>query len=115
MCSALSRVPASLKDATRALCDAAVSTQVDTVATVFHSCHRLLCALEGSEPFKVVNYVNLLTEAMGLPTQDDYKDWKLAGSEAAIVAKVGEARIAAMGEKLFRESILPELLRQPSK
>ncbi len=115
MCSALSRVPASLKDATRAVCDAAVSTQVDTVATVFHSCHRLLCALEGSEPFKVVNYVNLLTEAMGLPTQDDYKDWKLAGSEAAIVAKVGEARIAAMGEKLFRESILPELLRQPSK
>ena len=62
-----------------------------------------------------MNYVNLLTEAMGLPTQDDYKDWKLAGSEAAIVAKVGEARIAAMGEKLFRESILPELLRQPSK
>jgi hypothetical protein len=28
---------------------------------------------------------------------------------------VGEARIAAMGEKLFRESILSELLRQPSK
>jgi hypothetical protein len=82
---------------------------------VFHSCQRLLCALEGSEPFRVVNYVNLLTEAMGLTSRDDYKEWKLAGSEAAMIAKVGEERIAAMGEKLFRESILPELLRQPSK
>ena len=115
MCSALSRVPASLKDATRAVCDEAVNAKADTVATVFHSCQRLLCALEGSEPFRVVNYVNLLTESMGMTTRDDYKEWKLAGSEAAVVAKVGEERIAAMGEKLFHESILPELLRQPSK
>ena len=115
MCSALSRVPASLKDVTRTLCDEAVNTKADTVATVFHSCQRLLCALEGSEPFKVVNYVNLLTESMGLEFRDDYKEWKLAGSEEAVIAKVGEERIAAMGEKLFRDSILPELLRQPSK
>ncbi len=115
MCSALSRVPASMQDATRAVCDAAVSANADTVATVFHSCQRLLCGLEGTEPFTVVNYVNLLTESMGLSSQDDYKQWKLAGSEAAVIAKVGEQRIAAMGEKLFRESILPELLRQPLK
>ncbi len=115
MCSALSRVPAALKDATRALCGEARRLEADTVATVFHSCQRLLCALDGSEPFRVVNYVNLLTEAMGLPTQDDYKTWKLAGSEAAVIAAVGEARIAAIGEKLFRESILPELLRPAAK
>jgi Fe-S oxidoreductase len=115
MCSALSRVPAAMKDATRAVCDEARALDADTVATVFHSCQRLLCGLEGSEPFAVVNYVNLLTEAMGLPTQDDYKAWKLAGSEAAIIEKVGAQRIAAMGEKLFRESILPELLRPPLK
>ena len=115
MCSALSRVPAALKDATRAVCDAANGAKADTVATVFHSCQRLLCALEGSEPFKVVNYVNLLTESMGMTTRDDYKEWKLAGSEEAVVATVGNERIAAMGEKLFRDSILPELLKQPSK
>ena len=115
MCSALARVPASLKDVTRSVCDEAVNAKANTVATVFHSCQRLLCALEGSEPFKVVNYVNLLTEAMGVSSRDDYKEWKLAGSEAAVIAKVGEERIATMGEKLFRDSILPELLRQPSK
>jgi Fe-S oxidoreductase len=115
MCSALARVPAALKDVTGAVCDNAANARAHTVATVFHSCQRLLCALEGSEPFKVVNYVNLLTEAMGLELRDDYKDWKLAGSEQAVIAKVGEQRIAAMGEKLFRDSILPELLRRPSK
>ena len=115
MCSALARVPASLKEVTRALCDDAAHAQAHTVATVFHSCQRLMCALEGSEPFKVVNYVNLLTESMGLSSRDDYKAWKLAGSEEAVIAEVGEARIAAMGEKLFRNSILPELLRPPSK
>ncbi len=115
MCSALSRVPAALKDVTRGLCDEAVARGADTVATVFHSCHRLLCALEGSEPFKVVNYVNLLTESMGLEFHDDYKSWKLAGSEEAVIATVGRERVAAMGEKLFRESMLPELLKQPVK
>jgi len=115
MCSALARVPAAAKDATRAVCDAAAAAGADTVATVFHSCQRLLCGLEASEPFKVVNYVSLLNEAMGLTYADDYKAWKLAGSEEAVVAAVGEERIAAMGEKVFRESILPELLRRPSK
>ena len=115
MCSALARVPESLKDVTLTLCDVAVAAEADTVATVFHSCQRLLCALEGSEPFKVVNYVNLLTQAMGLPSRDDYKELKLAGSEQAVIARVGGERIAAMGEKLFRDSILPELLRRPSK
>lgn len=115
MCSALARVPAAAKDATRAVCDAALAAGVDTVATVFHSCQRLLCGLEATEPFRVVNYVNLLTESMGLAFNDDYKDWKLAGTEEAVIAKMGEQRIAAMGEKLFRESILPELLRRPAK
>ncbi|MBM3341939.1 MAG: (Fe-S)-binding protein [Betaproteobacteria bacterium] len=115
MCSALSRVPASLKDVTRGLCDDAAACGADTVATVFHSCQRLLCGLEASEPFRVVNYVSLLTESMGLTFADDYKAWKLAGSEDEVIAKVGEERIAAIGENLFRESILPELMRRPSK
>ena len=115
MCSALSRVPAALRDVTRETCKLAAAQRVDTVATVFHSCQRLLCGLEGTEPFSVINYVNLLTESMGLDLQDDYKDWKLADSEEEVVSRVGAERIAAMGEKLFHESILPELMRRPQK
>lgn len=115
MCSALSRVPQALRDVTRETCELATARDVDTVATVFHSCQRLLCGLEGTEPFRVVNYVNLLTESMGLDVQDDYKDWKLADSEDEVISRVGAERIAAMGDKLFHESILPELMRRPQK
>jgi hypothetical protein len=115
MCSALSRVPASLRDVTRTICEQAAALEADTVATVFHSCQRLLCALEGGEPFRVVNYVNLLCESMGLVFADEYKEWKLAPCEEDVVARVGPERITAMGEKLFRDAILPELLRRPQK
>lgn len=115
MCSALSRVPQSLKDVTRTTCELAVAGGADTVATMFHACQRLLCGLEGSEPFRVVNYVNLLTESMGLTLRDEYKEWKLAEGEEEVVAKVGAERIDAIGSRLFREAILPELLRKPQK
>ncbi len=115
MCSALARIPASLTDATRAVCDDAHATGVDTVATVFHSCQRLLCGLAATEPFVVTNYVNLLCEAMGVPLEDEYTTWKTAGSEEAIIAKVGAERIGKVGERFFKESILPELMRKPSR
>ena len=78
MCSALVSVPAALKDVTRRLCDDARAAQVDDVATVFHSCQRLMCALEASEPFRVVNYVALLGAALGREYPDEYKSWKTA-------------------------------------
>jgi Fe-S oxidoreductase len=115
MCSALSRVPDAMREVTRATCDQTTASGASTLATIFHSCQRLLCGLEGTEPFRVVNYVNLLTESIGLDLRDDYKDWKLAGDEEETIERVGAQRIAVMGEKLFRQSILPELMRRPLK
>ncbi len=115
MCSALARIPASLKDATRVVCEEAQATGADTVATVFHSCQRLLCGLAATELFRVTNYVNLLCEAMGVPLTDEYAEWKTAGSEEAVIAKVGAERIGRVGERFFNESILPELMRKPSR
>ena len=57
MCSALASVPAAGRDVARRVCEDARAGGVDEVATVFHSCQRLLCGLEGNEPFRVVNYV----------------------------------------------------------
>ena len=115
MCSALVPVPAALRDATRGTCEAARTAGADTVATVFHSCQRLLCGLEATEPFRVVNYVSLLGAAMGLDLADEYKSWKLAGAEEAVVAAVGPERVGRVGERFFRDSLLPELLRRPAK
>ena len=115
MCSALARIPESLKDATRETCAAAEATGAETVVTVFHSCQRLLCGLAATEPFRVTNYVNLLCEAMGVQLEDEYTEWKTAGSEEAVIAKVGAERIGRVGERFFKEAILPELMRKPSR
>ena len=85
------------------------------MVTVFHSCQRLLCGLESTEPFRVVNYVSLLAEAMGILLPDEYKAWKNAGSEAKVEELIGTDRIAATGDRFFREAILPEIMRRPQK
>ena len=115
MCSALVSVPAALKDVTRGVCDLAREAGADTVATVFHSCQRVLCGLEATEPFKVVNYVSLLGEAMGLSLVDEYKEWKLAGSADAVLERIGADRVEQLGEAFVREQLMPELLRAPAK
>jgi hypothetical protein len=115
MCSALVAVPAALKDVTRRVCEEAREQQADDVATVFHSCQRLMCALEASEPFRVVNYVALLGAAMGREYPDEYKSWKTASGEQEIVERVGAERVAKMGAPLFKSAVLPELLRRPQK
>jgi Fe-S oxidoreductase len=115
MCSALASVPAAGRDVARRLCEDARAEGVDEVATVFHSCQRLLCALEETEPFRVVNYVALLGAAMGRAYPDEYRDWKLAGSDAEIRQRVGPERIERMGERMFETGLLPELKRRPEK
>jgi len=115
MCSALAGVPAAVKDVTRGLCEHARAVGADDVVTVFHSCQRMLCGLESTEPFRVTNYVTLLGLAMGLEYRDEYKAWKNAGDEAAILAMIGPERIGRVGEEAIRTTVLPELVRRPGK
>jgi Fe-S oxidoreductase len=116
MCSAVSAVPAALKDVVRRSADLCAAHASDTLVTAFHACQRLLCGLATTDGIKVVNYVNLLIEAMGLtPPVDEYADWKNAGSEAALREKIGEQRIAKIGADFFAQQVLPELLKLPAK
>ncbi|MBC7781382.1 MAG: hypothetical protein H7125_14905 [Proteobacteria bacterium] len=115
MCSALVSVPQALKDVTRGVCELARSSTADDVVTVFHSCQRLLCGLESSESFRVINYVSLLGESMGLDLVDEYKQWKTAGSEDEVMDLVGPERVAKLGENFVREQLMPELRRAPVK
>ena len=116
MCSALVPVPAALKDVVRSSVDLAAVHGTDTLVTVFHSCQRLLCGLATTDGIEVVNYVNLLAQAMGIAVAtDEYAQWKNAGSEAAIREQVGPERIAKVGAEFFSAQILPELRRLPEK
>src|SRR2546425_669195 len=69
--------------------EAAAAAGVDVLATVYHSCQREICDLEGRSPFAVINYVTLLAEAMGLPAEEDwFKRQRLAGDPTATFAEI---------------------------
>ena len=111
MCSALAAVPAAANEAAGTMSRRAREQAVDHVITIWHSCHRMLCALEATEPFRIVNYVTVLAAAMGLQLTDEYQRWKLSESDDAIVAAVGPERVRRIGETVFRTEVLPELAR----
>jgi len=116
MCSALSAVPAAMKDVVRRNVELVAEHGADALVTVFHSCQRLLCGLRTTDGIEVVNYVKLLCEAMGLALlPDEYTQWKNAGSDAAIMAQIGPERVAKVSAKTFAALVLPELRRLPEK
>lgn len=112
MCSTLMPTPEAMKANTRRVCEVAAETGAQDVVTVFHSCQRLLCGLEATEPFRVVNYITLLAQALGFEHEDEFKQWKNAGSAQAVEALIGAERIERMGRSRF-EQVLPDILRKP--
>ena len=89
----------------------AVNAGADTVATLYHTCHRDLCVFEGQFPIKVHNWTEIVAEALGLPAQEDrYKRIKL---HAEISAAIEDSRefIEANGlDATSLEAMLPQLM-----
>ncbi len=56
----------------RAVADAGV----DTLATIYHACHREICDAGDGRSFEVVNFMELLGEGLGLDSEDGYKRLK---------------------------------------
>lgn len=110
MCSALASIPNGLADAHRATLAAMLETGADTLATIFHSCHREAVALERGRPIRVANWIHLIADAMGLPYVDEYKAWRNAADPRAAL---GADRIAALGEVVYERLLEPELSRKP--
>ncbi|MEZ5856164.1 MAG: (Fe-S)-binding protein [Hyphomicrobiaceae bacterium] len=102
MCSSLAAVPGTLKAALATTWEAARADHCDTVATIFHSCHREMAALEGRDGVNVRNWVHLVAEAMGLAAEDAYLGWRNGDAPAP------EA-IAKADPRLYATLIEPEL------
>lgn len=111
MCFALAPIPGALADVQRATLAAMQETGADTLITIFHSCHREMIGLERSHGIRVVNWVHLLAEGMGLPYEDEYKAWRHAEDP---LAAIGPERVAAAGEVAVRKLVVPELTRPRS-
>ncbi len=111
MCSSLGGVPGALKAAQQATLDAMQATGADTLATIFHSCHRESVTLERGRPWlRVANWIHLLAESAGWEAEDGYK--ALRNAEDPRTA-LGEAGLAAAGETVFERLMEPELRKAP--
>ena len=105
MCSSLGAVRGALKPHLEATWRAATDGGCDTLATIFHSCHREIAALDGKDGLEVRNWVHLVAEAMGLEADDAYKSWRKGEAPDA-------AAISRADPRLYAQLVEPEL-RKP--
>ncbi len=66
--------------------DACIAADVDTLATIFHPCHRETCHLGEGKPFEIVNLMELVGESIGIEVEDLFKKLKIMGDVDAIIA-----------------------------
>jgi Fe-S oxidoreductase len=100
----------------RALAEGAVAAGADTVVTMYHSCHRALAGAEAIYPLKVVNFTDVIAEALGRGGHPDYYQlYKQGGAmdEAVTAAarflqsngvKIDEASIQSLTADIFNET-----------
>lgn len=69
-----------------ALLDRARKTGADTLVTLYHGCHAIFAGAEKEGAFEVLNFTDILVEAMGgVPHQDMLKRYKLLDDWEMIV------------------------------
>lgn len=83
---------------------AAEDANVTTLAGVYHADHRELSAHEDAWPFEIVNFMDLIGEAMGLHREDLFKRYKLMQDVDAI--------LAASRDMIERHNLDPEDVRE---
>jgi Fe-S oxidoreductase len=69
---------------------AAREAGIDTLAVIYHSDYRELCAHEAEMPYAIVNVVEIVAAALGLSQADGYKRLKLMQDVDAILADCEE-------------------------
>jgi hypothetical protein len=96
MCNSLAPVMDYKRELHEQELGAAAAAGIDSLVGIYHACHRELCAHERDYPFRIVNFLELVGEAMGLQKPDLFKQWKVMQDVDRVVAELGE-RIAAAG------------------
>ncbi|MFZ5784503.1 MAG: (Fe-S)-binding protein [Pseudomonadota bacterium] len=100
----------------RGLVEGAVAAGADTIVTMYHSCHRALAGAEAAYPIRVVNFTDVLAEALGRGGHPDYyRLYKKGGAmDAAVTAarrflqdngvRVDEASVQSLTADIFNET-----------
>jgi hypothetical protein len=83
---------------------AAEAAGVECLVGVYHACHRELCAHERDYPFRIVNFLELVGEAMGVEHPDLFKQWKLTQDVDRVLAEVaGDVATAGLDPEAVRQ------------
>ena len=90
MCNALSVLPEYKRDVHAEQLKAAEDAGVNVLAGIYHACHRELCTHERDWPFEVVNFLELVGQAMGLSRPDLFKRLKIMQDAEAILAETAD-------------------------
>ena len=88
------------------LFDSARRSGVDSLLTVYHSCHRELCDLEKDEPFEIENFMTILGQAMGFEYPDYTKTYKIYEDIDRVIQEAEDTLLAfGMAPDKMREQI----------
>ncbi|HUZ75544.1 MAG TPA: (Fe-S)-binding protein [Stellaceae bacterium] len=110
------RHPEREREVHRTVAENAAAAGVDTLVTIYHSCHRQLSGAEAHYPFAVKNFTDLIAEAIGAGGRHDYyKQYKRGGEmdEALAAARVyletngitlDAATVEALSAEIFGET-----------
>ena len=111
MCNSLAPVPAFKRALHSRELAAAEEAGVDALVGIYHACHRELCAHETTYPFRIVNFLELVGEAMGVDRPDLFKQWKTMQDVDRVLAD-SAPQIAAAGLDLetVREVLVTAIL-----
>ncbi|MCF8532669.1 MAG: (Fe-S)-binding protein [Reyranella sp.] len=100
----------------RALAEGVVAAGADTIVTMYHSCHRALAGTEAVYPLRVVNFTDVIAEALGRGGHPDYyRLYKVGGSMDEAVAaargflenngvRLDEASVQSLTADIFNET-----------
>lgn len=111
MCNSLATVPAYKRELHARELAAAAAAGVDCLVGIYHACHRELCAHELTSPFRIVNFLELVGEAMGVERRDLFKQWKMMQDVDRVLAEIGAQVVeAGLDFGSVREVLLAHIL-----
>ena len=111
MCNSLAPVPAYKRELHARELSAAAAAGVDCLVGIYHACHRELCAHEAASPFKIVNFLELVGEAMGVERHDLFKQWKMMQDVDRVLAEIAQQAITlGLDLESVREVLVAHML-----
>ena len=111
MCNSLAPVPAYKRTLHAQELEAAAAAGVDALVGIYHACHRELCAHETAYPFRIVNFLELVGEAMGVDRPDLFKQWKMMQDVDRVLAETsGQITAAGLDVDTVREVMVTAIL-----